>query len=95
MATDTRVRIGKRIVRDSRGIYKSVTIFGEPEPEEEVRQIRTFHPGPIPEPEPVVPAAPVQAATPPEPPTAPAEPPAKPKRVWKPRPYKPRPKKTK
>ena len=93
MATDTRVRIGKRIVRDSRGIYKSVTIFGEPEPEEEVRQIRTFHPGPIPEPTVELPGA--EVVTPPEPPPAPVEPPAKPKRIWKPRPYKPRPKKTK
>ena len=90
MAVETRVRIGKRIVRDSRGIYKSVTIFGEPEPEEEVRQIRTFHPGPIPEPTVELPGA--EVVTPPEPP---AEPPAKLKRVWKPRPYKPRPKKTK
>lgn len=99
MATDNsnRVRLGKRIVRDRAGIYRSVTVFGDPEPEEEVRQIRTWHPGPLPEPEQPAAVEPVVVAvTPPAAPTSPAavKPPAK-KRPYKPRPYKPRPKKTK
>lgn len=96
MAIDNsnRVRLGKRIVRDPKtGIYRGVTVFGDPEPEEEVRQIRTFHPGPLPEPEPVIelPAyreplvvTPSAATVAPEP--VAVEQPVKKKRIWKPRP---------
>jgi hypothetical protein len=87
-----RVNVGKRIFQDpATGIFKTISVFSEVEPEPEVNQIREFRPNlallaqesvdPVPEPVPV--------ALDPEPPVAPA----KPKRVYKPRPYKPRPKK--
>lgn len=93
-----RVNVGKRIFTDpATGIFKTISVFSEIEPEPEVNQIREFRPN-ITEimaqaareqqaPEPVV------AATPPPAPEPPAPPPTKPKR--KPRPYKPRPKKAK
>jgi hypothetical protein len=94
-----RVNVGKRIFNEPNGVFRTISVFSEKEPEPEVNQIREFRPNlaeilaeaerEVTRPavgdnaDEIVAANRVVAGF--DAPPAP-EPPAKPKRIWKPRP---------
>ena len=96
-----RVNVGKRIFNEPNGVFRTISVFSEIEPAPEVNQIREFRPNLAEilaqaEAEQEVCGVPVEMLVDliPEPPPV-TEPPAPVKPKRKPRPYKPRPKRTK